>query len=184
MEPSEGVIQRLDGLFSGWVVAPLEAVIFFDVAFWSPDVQIPLVVLWLILGATFFTLRFRFINLRGFHHAIDAVRGVYSRPDETGEVSHFQALSAALSATVGLGNIAGVAVAVAGILFILALRGLSSPATSRTGNRLGMIGMAVAVVTTLVTHDIANIVEILIAIVVLVFIITVAATIRIRNKNN
>ncbi len=53
---------------------------------------------------------------------------------------------------------------VAGVFFILALRGLSSPATSRTGNRFGMIGMAVAVVTTLVTHDIANIVEILIAI--------------------
>ncbi len=53
---------------------------------------------------------------------------------------------------------------VSGVFFILALRGLSSPATSRTGNRFGMIGMAVAVVTTLVTHDIANIVEILIAI--------------------
>ena len=53
---------------------------------------------------------------------------------------------------------------VSGVFFILALRGLSSPATSRTGNRFGMIGMAVAVVTTLVTHDISNIVEILIAI--------------------
>ena len=53
---------------------------------------------------------------------------------------------------------------VSGVFFILALRGLSSPATSRTGNRFGMIGMAVAVVTTLVTHDIANIVEILVAI--------------------
>ena len=52
----------------------------------------------------------------------------------------------------------------AGVFFILALRGLSSPATSRTGNRFGMIGMLIAVVTTLVTHDIANIVEILIAI--------------------
>ena len=39
-----------------------------------------------------------------------------------------------------------------GVLFILALRGLSSPATSRAGNRFGMIGMAIAVVTTLVTH--------------------------------
>ena len=53
---------------------------------------------------------------------------------------------------------------VAGIFFILALRGLSSPATSRTGNRNGMIGMAIAVITTLVTHDIANILEIGIAI--------------------
>jgi NAD(P) transhydrogenase subunit beta len=53
---------------------------------------------------------------------------------------------------------------VAGIFFILALRGLSSPSTSRTGNRFGMAGMLIAVVTTLVTHDIANIVEIGIAI--------------------
>ncbi len=52
----------------------------------------------------------------------------------------------------------------AGVLFILALRGLSSPATSRTGNRIGMAGMLIAVVTTLVTHDIANLAEIAIAI--------------------
>ncbi|AKM07345.1 PntB, NAD(P) transhydrogenase, beta subunit [Pelagerythrobacter marensis] len=53
---------------------------------------------------------------------------------------------------------------VAGVLFILALRGLSSPSTSRTGNRFGMAGMLIAVVTTLVTHDVANIIEIAIAI--------------------
>ncbi|GAB5352585.1 NAD(P) transhydrogenase subunit beta [Qipengyuania sp. 483] len=53
---------------------------------------------------------------------------------------------------------------VSGVFFILALRGLSSPATSRTGNRFGMVGMLIAVVTTLVTHDIANLGEILIAI--------------------
>jgi NAD(P) transhydrogenase subunit beta len=55
---------------------------------------------------------------------------------------------------------------VAGVLFILALRGLSSPESSRRGNRLGMIGMAIAVVTTLVMHDIASLPEIVIAIVV------------------
>ncbi len=54
---------------------------------------------------------------------------------------------------------------VAGICFILALRGLSSPATSRRGNRLGMIGMGLAVITTLITHDIASPVELAIAIV-------------------
>ena len=53
---------------------------------------------------------------------------------------------------------------VAGVFFILALRGLSSPASSRTGNRFGMIGMAIAVITTLLTHSVANIVEIGIAI--------------------
>ena len=53
---------------------------------------------------------------------------------------------------------------VAGVFFILALRGLSSPSTSRRGNRFGMAGMLIAVVTTLVTHDVANLVEIAIAI--------------------
>ena len=53
---------------------------------------------------------------------------------------------------------------VAGVLFILALRGLSSPESSRAGNRYGMVGMLIAVVTTIVTHDLANIAEIGIAI--------------------
>jgi alanine or glycine:cation symporter, AGCS family len=74
---------------------------------------VPIIALWLLLGAVFFTLRMGFINLRGFRHAIDVVRGVYDNPDDEGEVSHFQALASALSATVGLGNIAGVALAVA-----------------------------------------------------------------------
>ena len=110
-----GFLSFLDGLeaaFGRWVVAPLESVIFFDVAFWSDDTTIPIVVLWLILAAVFFTVRFQFVNLRAFRHAVDCARGHYSSPDDPGEISHFQALSAALSATVGLGNIAGVAVAV------------------------------------------------------------------------
>ncbi|HLT39581.1 MAG TPA: alanine:cation symporter family protein, partial [Enhygromyxa sp.] len=74
---------------------------------------IPIIVLWLLLGAVFFTLRMGFINLRGFRHAIQVTRGLYDNPDDEGEVSHFQALASALSATVGLGNIAGVALAVA-----------------------------------------------------------------------
>jgi AGCS family alanine or glycine:cation symporter len=77
--------------------------------------SIPIIVLWLIAGALFFTFRMKFINLRGFKVAIDLVRGKYDDPNKakTGEVSHFQALATALSATVGLGNIAGVAVAIA-----------------------------------------------------------------------
>ncbi len=74
--------------------------------------QVPLVVLWLLLGAIFFTVRMGFINVRGFWHGIRLTRGHYDNPDETGEVSHFQALASALSATIGLGNIAGVAIAV------------------------------------------------------------------------
>ncbi len=81
------------------------------------DVQkknIPFIVVWLVLGAIFFTIKMRFINFRGFKHAIELVSGKFSDPSakEVGEVSHFQALTTALSATVGLGNIAGVAVAV------------------------------------------------------------------------
>lgn len=76
------------------------------------DVQLPFIVAWLVMGALFFTLRMGFINIRAFKHAIEVTAGKYDDEDETGEVTHFQALSSALSATVGLGNIAGVAVAV------------------------------------------------------------------------
>lgn len=74
--------------------------------------SVPLVVLWLLVGAIFFTLRMGFINVRGFWHGIHLISGQYDNPDEPGEVSHFQALASALSATIGLGNIAGVAIAV------------------------------------------------------------------------
>jgi AGCS family alanine or glycine:cation symporter len=77
------------------------------------DLQVPLVVAWLVVGALFLTLRMGFINLRAFGHAIMVTTGKYDDPDDPGEISHFKALSSALSATVGLGNIAGVAIAVA-----------------------------------------------------------------------
>jgi AGCS family alanine or glycine:cation symporter len=116
VEASQGWLELLDTGFSLLVVSPISAVLFWDLVFWdngaASDIQLPLVVLWLILGALYFTVRFQFINFRAFRHAIDCVRGLYSRPEDPGEISHFQALSAALSATVGLGNIAGVAVAV------------------------------------------------------------------------
>ena len=76
------------------------------------ELKLPIIVLWLVAGAVFFTIRYSFINLRGFRHAIDVTMGKFDNEDDPGEVSHFQALSSALSATVGLGNIAGVAVAV------------------------------------------------------------------------
>ena len=75
--------------------------------------QILGLLLWLIAGAIFCTFYFGFVNIRMFSHALDLVRGRYDKPDAKGEVSHFQALSTAISGTVGLGNIAGVAVAVA-----------------------------------------------------------------------
>lgn len=72
-----------------------------------------LVVLWLALGAVFFTLFMGGYNLWGFRHAVEVVRGKFDNPAEPGEVTHFQALASALSATVGLGNIAGVTIAMA-----------------------------------------------------------------------
>ena len=72
---------------------------------------VPLIVLWLLLGAIFFTVRMRLVNLWAFAHAVQIVRGKYDDPNEEGEVTHAQALASALSATVGLGNIAGVTVA-------------------------------------------------------------------------
>jgi AGCS family alanine or glycine:cation symporter len=91
-------------------------------------VQFPFVLAWLIVGATIFTFYFRFINFRAFRHGFQLVRGDYSDPTAAGEVTHFQALATALSGTVGLGNIAGVAVAVSlggpGATFWMILAGL------------------------------------------------------------
>ena len=74
----------------------------------------PLVVAWLLGGALFFTFKMRFVNLRFFATAIALVSGKRKKEksDTAGEVTHFQALTTALSATVGLGNIAGVAIAI------------------------------------------------------------------------
>jgi AGCS family alanine or glycine:cation symporter len=76
------------------------------------DTELPLIVVWLIGGGLFFTLYLRFINIRGFSHAIALVTGRFAKDDDPGEISHFQALSTAVSGTVGIGNIAGVAVAI------------------------------------------------------------------------
>ena len=74
--------------------------------------DIPFIVIWLVLGALFFTIRMGFINIRGFKHALDLAKGKYDDPNAPGQVTHFQALATAVSGTVGLGNIAGVAVAI------------------------------------------------------------------------
>ncbi|MCG9970742.1 amino acid carrier protein [Christiangramia crocea] len=74
--------------------------------------NIPFIVVWLVLGALFFTLRLGFINIRGFRHSLELAKGKFDDPNAPGQVTHFQALATAVSGTVGLGNIAGVAVAV------------------------------------------------------------------------
>ena len=86
-------------------------VIFFTVPV-GGGMEVPFVLIWLLAGALIFTVYNRFVNITAFRHALDVVRGKYDDPNHKGEVSHFQALTAALSGTVGVGNIAGVAVAV------------------------------------------------------------------------
>lgn len=90
--------------------------------------NIPVIVVWLVIGAIFFTIKMGFVNVRGVKHSLELVRGKYDNPNDDGEVSHFQALATALSGTVGLGNIAGVAVAVAlggaGATFWMIIAGL------------------------------------------------------------
>ncbi len=110
-QPTTGFMATVDRAM-GAVNAVIGAVFFYDVVFWNDDITLPLAVFWLVIGAIYFTLKMGFINVRAFGHAIRVVRGHYDDPRNIGEVSHFQALSAALSATVGLGNIAGVAIAV------------------------------------------------------------------------
>ena len=90
--------------------------------------NIPFIVVWLLFGALFFTIRMGFINFRGFRHSFQLASGKYDDPDAPGQITHFQALATAVSGTVGLGNIAGVAVAIslggAGATFWMILAGL------------------------------------------------------------
>jgi len=149
MIPAESAEEKLNSSFAP-VVAVIGNVLFWDpfeaIGVYDPIVRdekgsivthkngepikqgIPLVVVWLVLGAIFFTIRMKFVNLRGFTHALELVRGKYDNPNDKGEVSHFQALTTALSGTVGLGNIAGVAVAIslggAGATFWMIVAGL------------------------------------------------------------
>ena len=104
--------------------------------------QIPFIVVWLIFGALFFTIRMGGVNFWGWRHSIKLVRGKYDEDDAPGEVTHFQALATAVSATVGLGNIAGVAVAISlggpGATFWLIIAGLLGMASKFTECTLGV----------------------------------------------
>jgi AGCS family alanine or glycine:cation symporter len=119
------------------------AVLFFDLAFWIDTVQLPFIVIWLVVAAVFLTVRMKFINLFGFSHALRVVAGRYTDPNEPGDVSHFQALTTALSATVGLGNIAGVAIAIAlggpGATFWMIVAGLIGMTAKFTECTLGQM---------------------------------------------
>ena len=94
-----------------WLSSAIASVVFYAIPI--NGAALPVTVLWLVLGAVVFTCYLGFINIRGFRHAIRVVRGDYADKTDKGDITQFQALSAALSGTVGTGNIAGVAVAIA-----------------------------------------------------------------------
>lgn len=101
----------------------------------------PLLIVLLLGCGIFFTFKLRFIQLREFFHGFAAVLGFYDQPEHKGEISHLQALSTALSATIGVGNIAGVATAIAlggpGAIFWMWLTGIFGMATKFASCTLG-----------------------------------------------
>ncbi len=109
----------------------LSALVFFRIPVLG--VEFPFVVLWLVAGALFFTGYLGFVNIRGFRHAVHLARGDYANSAHPGEVSHFQALATAVSGTVGIGNIGGVAVAISmggpGATFWMIVAGLLGMST-------------------------------------------------------
>lgn len=134
---AQSIDETINGIFAsstGWFVN----LIFSN----FPGTSFPWIVGWLVVAATVFTVYFGVIQFRAFGHAIALVKGDYSDPNDAGEVSHFQALATALSGTVGLGNIAGVAVAIGiggpGATFWMILAGLLGMASKFTECTLGV----------------------------------------------
>jgi AGCS family alanine or glycine:cation symporter len=134
---AQGIDESINQLFAN-LTGPFVSFIFSP----FPGTDFPWIVMWLVVAASVFTLYFGFIQFRAFMHSISLVKGDYSDPDDAGEVSHFQALATALSGTVGLGNIAGVAVAVSiggpGATFWMILAGLLGLASKFTECTLGV----------------------------------------------
>ncbi|TRD22559.1 alanine/glycine:cation symporter family protein [Palleronia caenipelagi] len=134
---AQSVDEKVNEIFAnstGWFVNLIFAPL--------PGTSFPWIVLWLVVAATIFTVYFGFVQFRAFAHSISLVKGDYSDPNDAGEVSHFQALATALSGTVGLGNIAGVAVAIGiggpGATFWMILAGLMGMASKFTECTLGV----------------------------------------------
>ncbi len=136
-QEAPGLDQKINEAFAS-ATGPFVSFIFASL----PGTNFPWIVLWLVIAASIFTVYFGFVQFRFFAHAISLVKGDYSDPNDAGEVSHFQALATALSGTVGLGNIAGVAVAVGiggpGATFWMILAGLLGMASKFTECTLGV----------------------------------------------
>ncbi len=140
-QEAKGIDETVNEIFAN-VTGPFVNLIFAPLPFNVAGAAFPWIVLWLVIGASVFTLYFGFIQFRAFRHSIELVKGDYADPNDAGEVSHFQALATALSGTVGLGNIAGVAVAVGiggpGATFWMILAGLLGMASKFTECTLGV----------------------------------------------
>ncbi len=131
-ENSEAGVKGIDAKIDSF----LEPVAYWagEIVFYSVPIagqSVPVVLILLAGTAIFLTLYFKFINVRAFGLALRTVKGRYTNPNAEGQITHFQALSAALSATVGLGNIAGVAVAI----------GLGGPGATFWMILMGIFGM-------------------------------------------
>lgn len=131
--------QQIDAWF-GKITGPFVESIFFQVEIGG--FKVLAVVFWLAAAGIIITIAFRFINIRAFGLALRTVKGKYSLKDDPGEVTHFQALSAAVSGTVGLGNIAGVAIGIQnggpGVAFWLFLSGFLGMSTKFAECTLGV----------------------------------------------
>ncbi len=125
-----------------------QAIVFFNipVSFDSPSGEeikkIPLIVIWLAAAAIFFSVYLKFVNVRYFKHAFECLGSKYNEPDAKGQISNFDSLAACLSATIGLGNIAGVAVAITiggpGAAFWMGLMGIFGMASKFAEVTLGV----------------------------------------------
>ncbi len=136
---SPSIDERLDS-FIAPVAEWADRIVFFSVPILGQDV--PVVLILLAGTGIFLTCYFKFINFRAFGLALRTVRGKYSAESDPGQITHFQALATALSATVGLGNIAGVAVAIGiggpGAVFWMVVMGLLGMTSKFTECTLGV----------------------------------------------
>jgi alanine or glycine:cation symporter, AGCS family len=138
-DETSGLDRKIDEIF-GWATGWFVNAVFIDIPINGYPVKA--VVIWLALAGIVLTLFFKFINLRAFGLAYRTVRGQYTHTDDPGEITHFQALSAAVSGTVGLGNIAGVAIGIMiggpGVAFWLFLAGFLGMTTKFAECTLGV----------------------------------------------
>ncbi len=126
----QSIGERVDALIKP-VADVLSSIVFFKVSLLGAE--LPLIVFWLVIAAVFFTVYFRFLNLTGFAHAFRLIKGDFADSGHKGEVSHFQALTTAVSGTVGIGNIGGVAIVISiggpGAVFWMILAGFLGMST-------------------------------------------------------